>query len=69
MGGETRCTGPQFTTSGVAEAEGAPGNDTGAHRARSRPNEMKRLKGPHTDRLPCGVIFYLFFCPGGVSYK
>jgi hypothetical protein len=47
MGGEARCNSPQFTTSGVAEAEGAPGIDTGAHRAH-KVIEMKRPQEPHT---------------------
>jgi hypothetical protein len=47
MGGETRCTSPKFATLGVAGAGGAPGNDTGAHRAQQA-YEMKRPKGPHT---------------------
>ena len=44
MGGETRYTSPKITTSGVAEAEGAPGIGTGAQRAQ-QVNEMKRPQG------------------------
>lgn len=47
MDGETRYNSPKFTTSGVEEAEGAPGSDTGAHRAQLV-YEIKRLKGPCT---------------------